>query len=285
MRINNRLFPYPVLRKEYGDYLSTAYSIDITSDLKNKIKFVFNCTNESVNKLIKENKASFAIHIECKHTYYRELLTAKNTFEYTINDSKVENIIEVCALILATQKIVDFISDDLDDLYKGISITFERGDIIALGEQIKIPIIKDKDFLKKNRPPFYIIPYSEGMEQEYISLNFKEDDQIGISLKEEDYAKLNLIQQNSPQYINTIHSAIYFPALLMTIQEMRDNSDITLEDKKWYIAIEDKAKELGIGSIKTNTKTTLEVAQILFKYPISRWLKEIGKSGGEDNNG
>ena len=72
---------------------------------ESQCKFIFDvlCTNHEINNLIKEDQATFAVHIECKYTFFRELIYLKDIHhEYVIDGSKVERAIEVCPFIVAT---------------------------------------------------------------------------------------------------------------------------------------------------------------------------------------
>lgn len=284
MRIKNRLYPYPVLRPTTGDYQKSTFHATVTpqiSDAECKLLLSMTCENQSIIKMIKDGRALYAVHIECKYTYFRLLkYSPQPRFSIVIDGNTVDRALEICPIIVAMQDIVDYSDSDLDDVYSGESIVIPNGSPLAIGEQSTITITKEKDALKKLSSPFCVLPYPDTDEmppQKYATVNYADQEQIIIYLPEDDYMILARLQEAKSTNMNTIHAAIYFPALLEAIDYMKSELSDAEQEKRWYIALNAKANEKALGNIKGNTRSAFELAQILFDYPLSRWLRDYTK--------
>lgn len=288
MRIKNRLYPYPVLRPMTGDYLHSTFKCTITPQMSaTECRFLFDmvCTNKTVLQMIENGKATYAVHVECKYTYYRALKyssTAK--FSIVLEGSAVDRAVEVCPVIIATEDIVGYTSNDLDDVYVGENIVIKEGNPIAIGDQATIVITKERDNLKKLSSPFCVLPYPDTLEQpaqKHAVINFSDADQLIIYLPEDDYAILSRVQDT--KNLDTIHAAMYFPALIEALDYMKNDASEEDQEKRWYIALNSKAIDKGLGEVKDNRRSAFELAQILFDYPLTRWLKGYAKNPGGDS--
>lgn len=286
MRIKNRLYPYPVLRSSTGDYLHTTFKCTITPQVSEKecrFLFVMVCNNKTITKLIEDGKAMYAVHIECKYTYYRDLkFSPDDKFSINLDSSLVDQQIEVCPVIVATEDVVGYTCSDLDDVYVGEHIVIKKGNPIAIGNQATIEITKERDNLKKLSQPFCILPYPDSNPnrpiEKFASIDYTDNNQLIIYLPKEDFAILSRVQ--NPKNIDTIHAAMYFSALIEALDYMKMDASEEDQDKRWYIALNTKAIDKGLGEIKGNQRSAFELAQILFDYPLTRWLKGYAQEPG-----
>ena len=285
MRIKNRLYPYPVLRQTTGDYLHSTFKCNIDPDITSeacKLHFELICTNKPILQMISEGKASYAVHVECKYTYYRELIPSKDSiFTISIDSKKVDRAVEICPVIVADEDIVGYSNSDLDAVYTDEIIIIQAGYPLAIGNQSTIDICKEKDSLKKLSSPFCVLPYPDTPEQpakKYATVNYSDPDQLIIYLSKEDHAILSRIQE--AKNVDTIHAALYFPALIEAIDYMKTDASDVDQEKRWYSALNSKAVEKGLGEIRGNKLTAFELAQSLFGFPLSRWLKGYASESG-----
>ena len=287
MRIKNRLYPYPVLRSTTGDYSHSTFKCAVTQQISSeecRINFDFECTNSTIQKLINEGKAAYAVHLECKYTYFRTLkYPLPEKFSVVLDSRNVDRAMEICPVIIATEDICGYANDDLDDIYSGEYIEIKKGNPIAIGDQSTITITKARDNLKKLSSPFCVLPYPDTPElpaKKYATVVFSDADQLIIYLPEEDYAILSRVQNT--KNLDTIHAAMYFPSLIEALDYMKNDASNEDQEKRWYIALNSKAVEKGLGDIKDNSRSAYELAQILFDYPLTRWLKGYARESGGD---
>ena len=285
MRIRNRLYPYPVLRQTTGDYMHSTFKCNLTPDVtpeECKLQFDLICTNKPILQMIEDGKASYAVHIECKYTYYRELKTSPYAqFSVSIDSREVDRAIEICPVIIAKEDIVGYSNSDLDDVYTGETIIIQAGYPIAIGNQLTIDICKEKDPLKKLSSPFCILPYPDTPElpaKKYATVNYSDPDQLIIYMPKEDHAILSRIQD--AKNIDAIHAALYFPALIEALDYMKTDASDVDQEKRWYVALNSKAIEKKLGDIRGNKLTAFELAQRLFGFPLSQWLKGYATESG-----
>lgn len=286
MRIKNRLYPYPVLRPSTEDYLHSTFECAIVpqiSEKECKFRFEMVCNNKTILKLIEDGRATYAVHIECKYTYYRDLKVSTGAqFSVKLDGSLVDQQIEVCPVIIAIEDIEGYTCPDLDDVYIGENIVIKNGNPIAIGNQSTIEITKEKDNLKKLSQPFCILPYPDDNPtrpvEKFASIDYTDNNQLIIYLPKEDFAILSRVQ--NPKNMDTIHAAMYFSALIEALDYMKMDASEEDQDKRWYIALNTKAIDKGLGEIKGNPRSAFELAQILFDYPLTRWLKGYAQEPG-----
>ena len=87
MDIRYKLFPYPVLAQFSDDYSNVEFdvSVDPSSEGYNlRLDFMASLTDTTLMKLIEDNRAVFAYHLECAQTAYRFVLRT---------NKKVENLV------------------------------------------------------------------------------------------------------------------------------------------------------------------------------------------------
>lgn len=294
MQIKNKLFPYPIIFPNAGSYktakLTTSIK-DTIDGMRLKLEMTAKINNKEVNKLIDLGKAKYAFHLECKYTYFRKfvLLNINPCVEY-IMSRDIDCKLEICPIIVAEDTINNFSTHDLDDIYAGENVTFKKGDIIAVGEQLTLDIIKEQDELKKLSSIFYVQKYSPDNEKNYnnkVIINTDGDRQIGILMPANDASRFNQIKDERSRK-NTLFSALYFPALIEVVNIMKDDvSDAEggghHQEKKWYAVLKNLGEKKGLGSVEDwVTIPSFEIAQILFEYPIQRYLKEITSPDDED---
>lgn len=282
MRIRNHEFPYPVLRDKQDAYLNGRFTVKVSHQQRDGqfvLRLKMECTNTEILELIEQGSAQYAVHVECGTTYFRKLFcSSKQEFERAIPESLLDLQVEICPVIVAMHDIAGFTSDDLDDVYTGETIFFRKGDFLAIGNQSTADILRKQDELKQLSSPFCVLAYPEGEEQKYMRIEPSQNDQIIIYVTKDEHPIIDNVQGNRDR-MEEIHAALYFPALMQTIELMRGENGDEHEHKRWYIAINQKAIDKGIGDIRDSQEDAYVIAQKLFDYPMTRWLKTL--SSGE----
>ena len=285
MRIKDHMFPYPVLRDRSDDYVKTRFTVSAKSsvtDSELQLRFDMACTNPAILKLISNGQARYAVHMECQRTYFRQLMYSETPhFSLSIPNHLIDTMLEICPLIVAIADIHGFASDDLDEAYAGEPISFNCGDFIAVGNQFTVPITRKTDELKQLSSPFCVLAYPDGEEQKHMRLEYAEDTQVVIYVPKEVYPIIAHVQSERGK-MDELHAALYFPALMQTIEFMRSHESEGCEDKHWYVAINQRAVEKGIGEISRSQEEAYVIAQKLFDFPLTRWLRQLPHSDDEE---
>ena len=286
MRIKNKLFPYPTIQENNGVYKTSVFASEVTlllDDKSCKLLFGASTNNSAIQSLIDAGDASYAFHLECTYTYFRKVIMFNgNQYSIALEGDSIDRKMEVCPMIVAVKDINRFSSSDLNDIYEDEDISFSKGDILAIGEQRVLTIIKNKDALKKLSSIFYVQAYPDGFDYKHMSFKF-EDRQIGILLPANDAARFSQCKDD-PKRKNTLFSAFFFPALIGVIDVMMSKDGEQYEDNLWYAVLEAKGKEKGLGDIEDwKQRTSFEIAQVLFDYPVTRYLKELATASEEED--
>lgn len=286
MRIKNKLFPYPTLQRGNGIYKTATFDTLISykiADSKCALLFEAHVNAPEIQELLKQGKATFAFHLECSRTYFRKMVSFTTEKQVEVIDGNlIDRKLEICPLIVATQEIENFSCSDFSEIYAGELVSFVTGDIIAIGQQQELTIIKEKDALKKLSSIFYVDAYADDDDTKFMTID-PEDKQIRIRLPKRDAARFSACK-DEPSRKQSLFTAVYFPALMAVIELMKSFDGGQWADALWYIKLSEKGVEKGIGDVDSwQNRSTLEIAQVLFDYPESRFLKELADTFERDD--
>ena len=194
MRIKNRLFPYPSIQAGNGVYKSAKFNSSVSYTVEgSRCKLIFEATVSApeIQALIDDGQAVFAFHLECGRTYFRRMITfCAERYSFILDGNEIDRNLEICPMIVATQDINGFFCTDLSEIYSGEEISFEKGDIIAVGDQRVLTIVKEKDALKKLSSIFYVDAYPDGVDTKHMTLSYG-DEQIGILIPKNDATRFS----------------------------------------------------------------------------------------------
>ena len=110
MKIGDRVFPYPVLSDVASDYLNSRFEASGTVNDEDlsfiQLSFELNLQCETLERLINEESAEYAVHIECASTSYRQMLRrADGSFSIEIPRSALGGTVERMGFVVATKDI------------------------------------------------------------------------------------------------------------------------------------------------------------------------------------
>jgi len=140
MRLDsNKAFPHPVLRPENDDYVSGNFEVSVehgqveTSEgAGHRFTSSFNCTSDSIKKLIAEKKAEYVFIAHCRSTLLR---VVERSFEPNINiDIPYKNIavaVEFDAYVRAIEDIADYSTSELHPFFSDDSVEISKDSVLA----------------------------------------------------------------------------------------------------------------------------------------------------------
>src|SRR5690606_26934476 len=112
-----------------------------------------------------EGKAKYALHVECPQTSFRKIYQSdESRIEANIPENRIRGKIDVHAFVLAKETIENYTNPNLNNFYKGASITYEKGNILALGDAVEITLHED-DLESLNLPSIVTIRRSEAAKE------------------------------------------------------------------------------------------------------------------------
>ena len=279
MRPSNGLAPYPILAAFRDDYEGSTFSADVECNPGPRSLAVscnFELYDDALRSLIDHGLASYALHLECGVTSYREVVTSQSPIvQYMVPIEQVSGNIDACTFVVATRPLTGFTSENFHPDYGDSAFDIPQGGILAIGDSYELAIDETDD----DGVPPSIIRVSRGDrdEQADIKVNTDGDQYIVIRLNPRTY-DLYLRQGEGP-LADTVFSLILLPALQDALTRMASGEEDP--DKAWYKSIETLLVAQGIsiddlaqGGISTSP---MAVAQRIFEDPVARALEAISE--------
>ena len=223
MEIKYKLYPYPVLWNKNDDYkMPSEFSAEIKTEenFKNtKLKIKFFLKDKEIEKLIRENKAEYVVHIEGTRTYFRDFISTRETeITYDLKDRDILGKLEINFFILAKQDIRGYRNDNFNEDYSSEAFNLKKGNIIAIADGYRFDIEKNDDELGKISSIFSICK-KETVEQTGMTVDMSYE-KIRIGLNITDYVNYSQLSQN-PNKVDSVNSIIIFPALIYIFEQLK----------------------------------------------------------------
>ena len=288
MEIKYKLYPYPVLWDKNDDYKKPSkFSVEVEpkEDFKNiKLKINFLLKDKEIEKLIKENKAEYVVHIEGSSTYFREIISTKEReISYVLKDRDILGRLQVNFFILARQDIKNYKNDNFNEDYSSETFNLKKGNIIAIADGYRFDIEKNDDELGKISSIFSICK-KETVEQTGMTIDMGYE-KIRIGLNITDYVNYSQLSQN-PNKVESVNSVIIFPALIYIFEQLKkDFNETDYTEYKWFRALENIFKKNGEDLNKglLENEISIDLAQRVLNYPIERAFNSlINEDEGDD---
>lgn len=252
MKIKSTAYPHPVLAEFNDDYLGsnfTAHLTEVTPEAEFiNFKVEFELVNDTLQALIKNNKALFVAHIECNASMYRQAFTStENKFSFVIPQKRLTKQIDVSFMVVANTTINNYKNELLHEDYRGVSISFKKGTYLAVDPGVSIMLEKDPLIATKS---IFNLRESEKKNPDPFEIEFNEV--IDILLPPEVYEQVAEIQRYE-QFNPLLVMLYYLPALmdaLNYINQILDSDEEYTEDYEWYTSILNQLEQLHIDPKK-----------------------------------
>lgn len=272
----NGSFPYPVLTSENDNYKKSSFETTIEAEKSfGQLYINLNCNlqDTKIAELIAEEKARYALHIECPQTSFRQIYQSEQPIiTAKIPDNLLRGKIDVHPFILANTKIEDYTNPNLDDFYQGYPITFEKGNILALGEAVEV-VLFEEDEESHNLPSIVTV---RRVEKDKVMTVDIDSDQIIIKLPKIEYDQYAI--NASSRLKETILSVVILPSLVDVFYRLKDNSEDYAE-YKWYQVLTRifEKNNRPLSQVINGTLSPLEAAQMVLQQPLEKAFNEIKK--------
>ena len=288
MEIKYKLYPYPVLWNKNDDYkMPSEFSAEIKTEenFKNtKLKIKFFLKDKEIEKLIRENKAEYVVHIEGTRTYFRDFISTRETeITYDLKDRDILGKLEINFFILAKQDIRGYRNDNFNEDYSSEAFNLKKGNIIAIADGYRFDIEKNDDELGKISSIFSICK-KETVEQTGMTVDMSYE-KIRIGLNITDYVNYSQLSQN-PNKVDSVNSIIIFPALVYIFEQLKkDFTETDYTEYKWFRALENIFKKNGqeLNKELLENEISIDLAQRVLNYPIERAFNSLtNEDEGDD---
>ena len=288
MEIKYKLYPYPILWNKNDDYkMPSEFSAEIKTEenFKNtKLKIKFFLKDKEIEKLIRENKAEYVVHIEGTRTYFRDFISTRETeITYDLKDRDILGKLEINFFILAKQDIRGYRNDNFNEDYSSEAFNLKKGNIIAIADGYRFDIEKNDDELGKISSIFSICK-KETVEQTGMTVDMSYE-KIRIGLNITDYVNYSQLSQN-PNKVDSVNSIIIFPALIYIFEQLKkDFTETDYTEYKWFRALENIFKKNGqeLNKELLENEISIDLAQRVLNYPIERAFNSLtNEDEGDD---
>jgi hypothetical protein len=279
MQIKPRLYPHPVLAWFSDDYQNCVYSPEINVEGKKeffRVSMTCNTSSNSLNELIQQKKAAYAVHVECTSTRYRSLfISFENNFIFDIPAGNVDGRVDVCRLILAQSEIHNYSSSEFHLDFDGRSFPLIPGDTLSVAEDLSFAANKKDDELAK-LPSIFSIVRNSDVAPNPVDIDIS-GQKIKVLLAPDLYQSFTYLN-NDILMRSTLSSQLLLPALVFTLEKITTQSDYSeLMDLRWYRVLAKKMKEMNIEitNLNISSEVSLVLANKLLGDPISNSLKDL----------
>ncbi|MBI4973537.1 hypothetical protein HZC27_02935 [Candidatus Roizmanbacteria bacterium] len=286
MKVNSLLFPHPVLGRK--DDINGLFSVkkdgfvlkQLNENTVLSVEFVLQ--NKTIEDLLKNNKAVFVIEIECRSTFFRKSFSFSDPIcQIELNKNLLRNTVSVSFYITINTKIQNYINENANEDYNGISFVLDAGDVIAYAGMVTF----EAEILWEDlRRIFNIIKIRQDSEKEEGSAVFNlEGDIIYIDLSKKNYEYHENYKDENENFPSIYHSSLVLSCLIYALSEMMSNRGDDYNAYKWYRVLD--SQKLNKPEIKElwNPSNIPQIAQIMLGFPFNRLFVSMEKIATQTN--
>lgn len=238
MKLNNRLFPYPILSPYFNDYNEVGFEADIAvlQDPNNiQLKILVTLTEPYIKKMVEDGLIEYVLQLECSMTSYRESIRfSDDSYEYRIPEALIEDKLSIRVFMVATQELEDYHPSHLVDDYEGLKFDLDQFSIIGIASYRTVKIEKEKDQIKNVASIFSIIKKLSNKKKDFqFELN---GERIRIEVPEEYLEKYNILNRN-PNNKYALMSIIIAPVFIKVLDLLKSDTEDSYSMFKWYSAL------------------------------------------------
>lgn len=285
MHIKAKLYPYPVLANFNDDYVDSKFNINvIIQSFPNEliIQFKPELDNDGIKELIEKEMAYCCVHIECALTSYRKIVQVPlGGLEYSIPADSIEGPISFCPFIVASQEISNYTNSKLNKDYDGATFELEKGNILAIGQEVQTRVEKENDDLA-NVPSIFAVTEIKDPQRKDIVID-NAGNKINIQLPTDTFFEFKVAMSSNPNSMSVLHSMIIIPALMKCFEDMKSKPEefYTYEDRRWFRALKKAMKKINLELSEENIMSidAFSVAQKLMDNTTNRAILSINSIG------
>jgi hypothetical protein len=289
--------PFPVITRDNPPFSTaqlpqypTFQGVVSGKGAKNAYVFeaVFKTNNADLIMLVEQNKASYAVHVECTSTRYRNIFKSQTEkFSFEIPAGLIDGKVEVCSFILADKAIEKYNNANFHPDYEKATFRIQKGDTLAVGHDRIIEASKKNDPLRKVSSIFSIIPNDD-------------ENATGLDIETTgDKVLIRLSRKNFDSYIALRYSPVYHPMLIATIvvpalvellervrRAAHDKDLDSYSELRWYLVINRKLRDMRINieqDPESFADSSLRVAHEMLGQPLGESLNGLRATTEDDD--
>ena len=262
---HQRAFPHPVLRPDVDDYTDGDFQVTVDfrpndSDLAILANFHYALSVPEIEREIQAGRASFAVVVSCRETYYREALFGQDhSIEYLFPGGSLRGEVLANSYIVCSKKIDCYNCKLINEEFGPGPFSFQPGAVLALDEPKAIYV--DRDVFKPITSIFELV-MDENVTGSEWRLRFNQN-KVSIVLGSKLKEKVDVARSSSRNKAILINS-IYFAAVMQCVRNLRDGSDYN--DYRWAHVVRQQCHNLGID---LDGSEEYFIVERLMKFPVA----------------
>lgn len=282
-----KAWPHPVLRPpSYGDdYPRAEFEVEI--EVKRTIKSTavevdafFELSEPSLLKLLKQDKAHFALLIRSSQTHCRQLLqSSQPNIKHSFPAGSLSGRVEFAPFLVCIEALSDFHAEGWHSDFAGRKFDIEPGAVLA--EDVP----KDYWIDTADEAPLGSI-FAHKCHSDIPDGRWKYElleDHVWIVMSDADSRQYGIAREqigNQPegQYLM---NGLYLPALIAVLNEVDQNAG-DYQDCRWFFSLDQRLEAVGCSSLGKNSANRLVDAQKLLDSPFLR-MPLIARAGMDDS--
>lgn len=278
----NASYPYPVLFVENDDYKGSSFSseYDLNESFGTvEIRTEFKLKDHVIKRYIEEGQFTYLIRIECPQTSFRKAYESKESdFEISIPSDLLRGKVEIYSFIIAKERVENYVNSQLNDWYLDTVITFEKGNLIAIGEAIEVQLFEDNMELM-DLPS--IVTVRRSLRGEFMDVELHSNT-ITISLPKYEYSQY--ANNANSRLKHTILSTVIVPSLVYVFSRIQESRE-DLEEYTWYQVLQNifEKNNYRLTDVGTDRLSALQAAQLVLQKPLKSSFEEIEKLNRMDD--
>ncbi|MCP5508038.1 MAG: hypothetical protein H7A37_07045 [Chlamydiales bacterium] len=266
MRLTSRSYPHPVLGNK-DDFPKSEFQVrtDVRTD-RNKvyINVEIACSSDSISSLIGAGKASYALHIECTSTLYRNCWRfSANKYCIEIPSIELANKVEISIFSIIDIPIKSYSFTDSHSDYNNVLFDLQEGDIIAISESYEA-LIENKDYLSKMSSIMEVVE-SKHAQRGPLTVEYNSN-KIQLILSKQDFSQYKRLKSNV-YACGLLSSILVLPVLVNALNLIKSSSG-EFNGLRWSDNVIHRLAEFKISG----DFDALDTAQKLLETPVARTL-------------
>src|SRR5690625_3142948 len=266
MSIKHKHYPHPVLESQFNtrdtSFVDSHFDVSLNVQLEENgayiiVESIFDLDNSTLNKLIVNGEAVFALLFICESTSIRTLKCLRQ-FEGSIRLStkSLNNTVTIRPYIIADKDIKDYQNTSLLEPINEIPFKVKRGDVLAISNDTEVYIEKEKLI---NVESIFEFIELKGKSAKLLSF-YPNNTKIKIFIPNEIYNKVRTFSNYRGSISNVLISLFYVPAVVQALYSITsliqdpagEAKLLEYKDYSWYRTLEKKLLELKLGDDLSN---------------------------------
>ena len=268
-----KVWPYPVLQPHGNDYPRSEFEVDITVERERAgltvlIRAEFELSDPELLRLVRQQKAKYALLIRSPKVHYRKLLSSFHPcIEETLTAGDLSGRIELATYLVSTAELFQFSSTSWHEDFNGRKFRVNTGAVLA-EDRPKEYWIDTVD----EAPVSSIFEHTEEPHQSpgYWDLRL-EGNRIAIVMSESDSKRFSIAREqanNQPEGQYLING-LYLPALI-AVMTIADQDVDSYNRFRWFDSLNSRLEEVECSPLGKKSANRTVDAQRLLDFPFSK---------------